>query len=530
MATAAALFAHAPVSAQEAPKWGAHIDVEGKLGTERDLGEVDLFLPLAQSGRTLLFSDIRARADDEGSHEGNFGLGLRHMHASGWNFGLYGYYDRRGTDLDNYFNQATIGVEALGRDFDFRANAYLPFGDRVKDTGSTPGGGTSASIVGTTIQVTTLGATLSEERALEGFDAEVGWRVPLWSVDDNKALRLYAGMFHFDDSVVEAVTGPRLRAELTMYELPSLPEDARLTLGAEYQDDDVRGSQGFVSARLRIPLQADRSSARRLNWQERRMTDYVVRDVDIVTEARTVKAADIVETATETAGGDAITVLDSGTTSGANLQSALVSAGNNSIAILQGTFVTTATTVVQSGQTVMGAGTLTVQTATGRTATLTTTGATVNMNGATAVFDMSTASTLSGMTIDVTGTNGAIGVTAFGINGVVISNNTISASGSNNDVFALGLVNSSITVSGNDLSATSTAGNYASALFTNSGTYTVTGNTFNASGGNITRGLNLQNGPTFNAGSTGNTLASGGCYSNGGVAGTIGLVGGATCP
>ena len=90
--------------------------MEGKLGTDRDLGEVDLFLPLAQSDRTLLFSDIRARADDEGSHEGNFGLGLRHMHASGWNFGVYGYYDRRRTDLDNYFEQATLGNVHEGRE------------------------------------------------------------------------------------------------------------------------------------------------------------------------------------------------------------------------------------------------------------------------------------------------------------------------------------------------------------------------------------------------------------------------------
>jgi hypothetical protein len=55
-----------------------------------------------------------------------------------------------------------IFISTLGRDFDFRANAYLPFGERVKDLGSTPGGATFASLVGSTIQVTTLGATFHE--------------------------------------------------------------------------------------------------------------------------------------------------------------------------------------------------------------------------------------------------------------------------------------------------------------------------------------------------------------------------------
>ena len=57
--------------------------------------------------------------------------------------------------------------------------------------------------------------------------------------------------------------------------------NARLTLGAEVQHDDVRGTQGFAVARLRVPLQQE-TKAPRLTAQERRMTERVVRDVDIV--------------------------------------------------------------------------------------------------------------------------------------------------------------------------------------------------------------------------------------------------------
>src|SRR5262245_11863723 len=70
-------------------KWGAHIDFEAKPGTRRNLGEADLFMPLWQNGTSLLFGNLRGRLDNEGSHEGNLGLGLRRMLESGWNLGGY---------------------------------------------------------------------------------------------------------------------------------------------------------------------------------------------------------------------------------------------------------------------------------------------------------------------------------------------------------------------------------------------------------------------------------------------------------
>jgi hypothetical protein len=160
-------------------------------------------------------------------------------------------------------------------------------------------------------------------------------------------------------------------------------------------------------------------------------------------------------------------------------------------------------------------------------------GATINntSTGLAFAIDMANNSTLSGMTVNVTGANGAIAVYATGRTGVSIINNMISASGVNNIADAIDLVSSSATVSGNNLSAVSEPGFYASALITNTGTYTVSNNTFNASGGDVTRALNLQNGATFEPGSTGNMLASGGCFATGANTGTIGLIGAvAHCP
>ncbi len=512
----AALAQSSPASLPTSlPKWGPRIDFEAKPGTKRSLGEADLFAPLAQTDTTLLFADLRARFDDNDSREGNFGLGLRHMLASGWNLGVYGYYDRRRSEFDHYFNQATFGIEALGRDFDFRANAYLPFGDRVQGLGSTGGGASTASLSGTTILVTTPGTQMREERALAGFDAEIGWRVPLFAAEADKALRLYAGVYRFDDSVVKAITGPRLRAEFTMYEVPGLWEGTRLTLGAEYQYDGVRGGQGFAMARLSIPLFPDRS-AKKLTAQERRMTAHVVRDVDIVTGTRSVQTPAMVETATATSGGSTITVLDSGSTSGAALPGAVAAAGANSTVILSGTFNTGATTTLQAGQTLIGAGTVTVATPSGRTATLTTPTATIAGSGVVEAIDMANNSTLSGMVVNLS-PGGSRAVRVNGVSGVTIANSTISHANTPlaNAIWIIA-GSDSITIQDNTLTATST-GLFTAHAIINAGTnVVVSGNTLSASGGtsNHTYGGDVGS-SVVSASSTGNTSTSGSCFNNG---------------
>lgn len=516
------------------PKWGPHIDFEAKPGTKRNIGEAALFAPLAQTDTTLLFADLRARFDDNDSREGNFGLGLRHMLPSGWNLGVYGYYDSRRSAFDHYFNQATFGIEALGRDFDFRANAYLPFGGRVQGLGTTGGGDTFASLAGTTVLVTTPGTQTSEERALAGFDAEIGWRVPVWQAETDKALRLYAGLYHFDDDVVKAVTGPRLRAEFTMYEVPGLWEGTRLTLGAEYQHDDVRGGQGFALARLSIPLSPGRSEEK-LTAQERRMTAHVVRDVDIVTETRTVQTTPaIVETATQTSGGSTITVLSSGSTTGAALPGAVTALANDSTIVLSGSFSTTASIDLAGNKSLM-AGSITVRSPSGRTATLnapaTITGNTAGMNVNSIILAPGN-NTISGLTLIGSGSN-ARGVHVNDTAGnVTISNNTISLTqtGAGSLVGVNLNINSNISVIGNNITLRGLAGQNTQGLRGgNTTNLTVAGNTFDVSGGAANRMIRYLGGETVTSGSTGNVRINGVCDSFP-ASGSAGFTDGTTCP
>ncbi|WP_077594718.1 inverse autotransporter beta domain-containing protein [Polaromonas sp. A23] len=544
------------------PKWGAHVDFEAKPGSKRSLAESDFFLPIKQTERTLFFGNLRGRFDNQNSREGNLGLGVRHMQEGGWNIGGYGYLDRRKTGNGNFFNQATLGGEALGRDWDFRANAYLPYGQRVRDAGTA----STASLSGTTVLVSSV---TTQERALRGFDAEVGWRVPLFDVESPRQLRLYIGGYRFSD-VTTRLSGPRLRAEFTVADLPQLWRGAQLVVNAEVQDDNIRGRQTFVALRLRVPLGGEKERPR-LNWQEQRMTTPVLRDVDIV--APLVARAPVIETATATANGQPLTILSSSTTTGAALPAAVAAAGANSTVVLTGTYATTATVALQPGQTLAGTSPIVVRTPSGATATLTGPGAVINgsFNTTTGVVRLDSNSTLSGMTVNSDGGGGSssIAVRAFG-NGARILNNTITASvpGSGAGASVSGILifsgPTNVVVSNNTIGVTSTnAGNIKgiNASLGGFGTVTLSGNTITLTGtGNIKQGIEVAGGvpggtiatitgntisvtgaggpnqavlvvnSAITAGSSGNVRVAGSCAFSAGTSGSIGFADGTSCP
>ncbi len=524
-----------------APKWESHIGAEGKFGNRRSIGEGDLFVPAWQNEETLLFASMRGRFDDQSSREGNLGLGIRHMLPSGWNLGVYAYWDRRRTDLGNDFNQSTVGIEALGRDFDLRVNGYLPLGNRSGNA-ITTGGGSTAAIVANTVRITTAASTTTEERAIGGFDGEIGWRLPLFDANADTQFRLYAGGYRFADGSIK-VTGPRARAEFAINQVPGMWRGTQLFIGAEAQHDSVRGSQQFASIRLSIPFGG--SEKRVLSSQERRMTAPIIRDVDIVTGTRvTASTPAMVETAT-TSGGQAITVVNDTSAYGATLTDELTAAGANSTVILSGTFSTTATTTLQSGQTVMGGGSLAVKSASGHTATLSLPGGTVNATiggvGAAASnpgFMMANNSTVDGLNISLTrsGGSGAFGVYVTNVSGATIRNSTITGretGGNASEGVTVGNATSNITISNNTISAVGTAGQSAIAFIIANGgggaAATVTGNTLSATGGGNNWAV-VQNGGTFNAGSTGNVKSAGTCNVVAAGTGTLYFTDSTTCP
>lgn len=323
-------------------RWRGWVDAEGKLGSDRSLGEVSIFAPLWQNDDTLLFGNLITRMDDDDSREINFGGGVRHMLASDRILGTYAFFDRRRSPNDNYFNQVVLGAEYLSTGWDLRVNGYLA------DDDPQPTGGGAATLTGGQLLVQS-----NMEAALSGVDGEFGVKIPLGL--DNLELRTFAGGFHFEDKDFGHVSGPRARAEARLLDFGGgvLPSSTELWFGAEYQEDNVRGSQGFLSLRLRVPLGGwDKPSSG--NRFARRMTDPVVRDIDIVTGGGLSAPVVAVNQATGRSVSSGIVVR-----AGDDLATELVAVGADSVVIADGTdgFITSSeTAILQVGQTLVGAG------------------------------------------------------------------------------------------------------------------------------------------------------------------------------
>jgi parallel beta-helix repeat protein len=359
-----------------AKRWGPWVETGGQFGKGRSLGEMNLFVPLLQNSDTLVFTDLRGKFDNNDSVEGNFGLGIRHMLPSGWNLGAYGYYDIRRSPYGNNFHQLTLGAEALSEVFDLRANAYLPVGEteRRMDLGATATVGpwsSQAVLTGTSLAiqhqaVQTITTSYMVEKALAGADAEIGIRLPVFEPDSGFDMHAFVGGYYFGGSDVEAIAGPRARLEFTAADFVDLP-GVKLTAGLTFQHDDVRGEQWITQARLRIPLQAASSAGREpLSYMERRMTDTVVRDVDIVSTTRngTRSKYDTLtssEDAVNAWNGKTITSvvrIDGTTQDQAALQAALDSVGAQGIVLLNGNLAAAGAISLNDKQLLVGGGTV----------------------------------------------------------------------------------------------------------------------------------------------------------------------------
>lgn len=467
-------------------KWQPFLAVEGKIGSHRHLGEGDFFMPLVQDEDTLLYTDIRYRLDNKSSREGNFGLGLRHILPSSWIVGGYTYYDRRKTPYDNYFSQITAGLEALSVDWDFRANVYIPIGttSHLEDSLS------SVDFSGTSIMY-----SQGEERSMKGYDAEIGYRLPIFDAQEEQQIRLFAGGYRFYEDDVQSVQGPRGRVELTFDEVPFLWKGSRLTLGAEVQRDDVRGRQSFASLRLRIPLNWDKEYSlpkKELSPIEKRMTTPIIRDVDIVSQAGVFKTPKAVTT---DANGNRIKFVKSDSTTGANLTTTIESAGENSTVVLNGDFSgVDSYTSLKEGQTIIGGGSMGITTPAGEKVSVLIPNASITGKGAyfgnaNTFFNMANNSSLIGISANLNHTDPASGTTMFFMNdvhNVTIKDNHFSLSASDGTNFYMTtIIDSTNVYIGNNTMNMNSDGDFSyfmSVLGRQNKNITVEKNAYNVSG------------------------------------------------
>lgn len=355
-------------------KWNGYIEFEARKGNSRDITETELFIPITQNKNSLLFLDVRGMLDNKDSEEGNIGIGYRKILSKPilgekWIVGGYGFFDTRNTPAGNTFHQATIGLEALSENWDIRANAYIPETTEKEIRGTANINGT---LSGTQLRI--VGTDNVKERSLPGFDAEIGYKLPIFEKEIDE-IRVYGGGFHFDASGYDNVSGPRGRFELRWNDIPHFGEGSRLTLGAEIQHDDVRDHTAFAIARLRIPFQTfkhPKTKQRPLSPLERRMTESVVRDIDIVSGQQ--NGAPVNEAATITVNGQQvsdITILDASN----NIPAAVTAAGAGATILIDGSAgqinLAAATTIAPiDNQNIIGGGTEITGTQSGLTTTI----------------------------------------------------------------------------------------------------------------------------------------------------------------
>ena len=105
--------------------YNPHIDIEGRIGSDRNIGTVNLWAPITTGKDSFFFADLRFVRDNLDGQEFNAGLGYRQLSKDKNKiYGAYGFLDRRESGFGNKFNQITLGVEVLTQKWDLRLRIY----------------------------------------------------------------------------------------------------------------------------------------------------------------------------------------------------------------------------------------------------------------------------------------------------------------------------------------------------------------------------------------------------------------------
>lgn len=172
-----------------------------------------MFLPLDRldtpdGNEDLWFFEPRFVLQNDGQVGGNLGLGYRFYDAhTDRVWGLNFWNDVDNTHR-NFFYQTGVGFESLGDIFDFRANGYIPLGEKEKAYGHSP----IASTRRFGGRFILFDRDRFEEQAMTGFDLEGGVRLPGTFAREHD-IRAYAGYYRYDSDGAPEFDGVSGRIE-----------------------------------------------------------------------------------------------------------------------------------------------------------------------------------------------------------------------------------------------------------------------------------------------------------------------------
>jgi hypothetical protein len=256
---------------KKSKKYLPHTEILGlSNNNSRDIGLLNFFIPLKQSSNSLFFTDLRGQMDNQSTNEYNIGLGYRKLRKDHI-LGAYMYYDHRRGKSNEVFNALTFGAERLGQTYDARVNLYVP-----RDQEGFIENSAKASIENSKVQV-----AYDTEKPLMGTDFEIGRKLPIGNT------RAFLGAnYYFKDKEV-GVTYKSLHAATSRLETKLFSD--RLALGtilSYNQDSDLDAN---IYARFRLTFGDNKF----LSPLEKRMTDTIIRDLDIVSNITTNVTQDV---------------------------------------------------------------------------------------------------------------------------------------------------------------------------------------------------------------------------------------------
>lgn len=211
-------------------------------------GSAEVFAPIVQSPESAIIIDLRVNHDFQDDKSSDLGAIYRRIITPDLALGGYGYVSLRDVD-GNRFGGATLGLEAIGTQFDAHVNLHIPFGsDKTHSSSSS-----TLSFVGNQLleQVSVLDR---RDFAMWGIEGEVGVQVPL-DLPKGHGLRLSVGGYHFwDPEESENIDGGKAGVEYSIDDIFQNGRGASLVFGGEVRHDNQDGTNFVGTVRLSVPF------------------------------------------------------------------------------------------------------------------------------------------------------------------------------------------------------------------------------------------------------------------------------------
>jgi len=230
--------------------WRAFLDIGPRFAGGDNDTVVDLYLPLAGDGNSLVMGTVRGLTATDEREYLSAGLIARWLDArenpeESWIYGGSLFVDVPHTaDGATYFGIGA-GVEAMSADWELRLNGYLPIADTTRND----------AYAAVFLEDDRIFMRGGEEHWLAGLDGEIGWRLPFDAPGADSEIWLRGGGYWFDHRQTGDRHGFTASAEYVWREVPwELIPFSEFRVEAGLREDSVEGTEGYLGISGRIDL------------------------------------------------------------------------------------------------------------------------------------------------------------------------------------------------------------------------------------------------------------------------------------